>query len=194
MRYGASIALLVFFSLAVGLIGQSPAVSHAGAVQRDATLGDATVVLSGPWKFHIGDNMAWSQQDFDDSDWGTIDVTPPSGSVDAESGTSEFIPGWTSKGYSGYSGYAWYRLRINVVSSHGPLAIEMPIDVDDAYQVFVDGQQIGEFGKFTKHGVTAYLAQPRAFRLPRELRNGPMTIAVRMWMDSATPLCAPVQN
>jgi hypothetical protein len=70
---------------------------------------------------------------------------------------------------------------------HGPLAIEMPIDVDDAYQVFVDGQQIGEFGKFTKHGVTAYFAQPRAFRLPRKLRNGPMTIAVRMWMDSATP-------
>jgi hypothetical protein len=186
MRYGASIALM-FFSLAVGLIGQGPAVSHAGAVQLDATLGDATVVLSGPWKFHVGDNVAWGQQNFDDSDWGTIDLTPPPGPADEDLRPSGFIPGWTSNGYPGYSGYAWYRLRINVASSHGALAIKMPIDVDDAYQVFVNGKQIGEFGKFTNSHVTAYLAEPRAYRLPLEVRSGPMTIAVRMWMDSATP-------
>jgi hypothetical protein len=190
MRYGASIALM-FFSLAVGLIGQSPAVSHAGAVQLDAALGDSAVVLSGPWKFHVGDNAAWGQQDFDDSDWGTIDLTPLPGPADEDLRTSGFIPGWTSNGYPGYSGYAWYRLRINVASSHGALAIKMPMDVDDAYQVFVNGRQIGEFGKFTKGRVTAYLAEPRAFRLPLEVRSGPMTIAVRMWMDSATPFNSP---
>ena len=80
---------------------------------------------------------------------------------------------------------------INVANSHGALALKMPMDVDDAYQVFVNGKQIGEFGKFTKGRVTAYLAQPRAFRLPREVRSGPMTIAVRMWMDSATPFNSP---
>ena len=51
------------------------------------------------------------------------------------------------------------------VARHLPL--KMPMDVDDAYQLFVNGKQIGEFGKFTKGRVTAYLAQPRAFRLPR---------------------------
>jgi Stage II sporulation protein E (SpoIIE) len=192
MRYaGTSIALMVLVSLTAGLHGQSSAVSHAGAVQVDATLGDATVALSGPWKFHIGDNMAWREQGFDDSDWGTLDLTPPAGSVDPELGTSAYIPGWTTNGYPGYSGYAWYRLRINIENSHGKLAIKMPDDVDDAYQLFVNGKQIGEFGKFTKHGVTAYSTLPSAFRLPREIRSGPMTIAVRMWMDSATPFSAP---
>ena len=69
MRYaGTSIALLaVLFGLAVGLLGQhGSAASHAGAVQLESTLGDATVALSGPWKFHVGDNIAWRQQDFDD--------------------------------------------------------------------------------------------------------------------------------
>ena len=98
---------------------------------------------------------------------------------------------WTSNGYPGYSGYAWYRMRINVASSHGALAIKMPLDVDDAYQVFVNGRQIGEFGKFTKGRVTAYLAEPRAYLLPREVRSGPMTIAVRMWMDNATQFNSP---
>ena len=112
MRYGGtSIAWMVLFSLTFALNGQSPPLNHSGAVQLDATLGDSAVELSGPWKFHVGDNAAWSERDFDDSDWGTIDVTPPSGEVDEELRPSGFIPGWTSNGYPGYSGYAWYRLR-----------------------------------------------------------------------------------
>ena len=56
------------------------------------------------------------------------------------------MPGWTVLGDSGYSGYAWYRLKVNVQYdpglSAGGLEIKMPDDVDDAYQVFVDGQMI----------------------------------------------------
>jgi hypothetical protein len=192
MRYvGTSIVLIFLFSLATGLRGQTTAATRASDEPLQVTLGDGTSELSGQWKFQTGDNMAWAQRDFDDSEWKTIDLTPPAGTEDTALGASGFIPGWTSNGYPGYSGYAWYRLDVNVVSSHGELALKMPMDVDDAYQVFVNGKQIGQFGKFTKHGVTAYLAQPRAFRLPREIRNGPMTIAVRMWMDSATPFNSP---
>jgi hypothetical protein len=62
MRYmGTSIALLVLFNLTVGLNGQNSGVSHSGAVQLESTLGNATVALLGPWKFHVGDNMAWAQ-------------------------------------------------------------------------------------------------------------------------------------
>jgi hypothetical protein len=188
MRYvGTSIVLLLLFILATGLRGQSSTASHARDEPLQVTLGDGTSELSGAWKFHTGDDMAWAQRDFDDSGWGSIDLTPPAGSEDTALGSSGFIPGWTANGHPGYSGFAWYRLGINVVSSHGELALKMPMNVDDAYQVFVNGKQIGQFGRFTDHGVTAYLAQPRAFRLPRDVRSGPMTIAVRMWMDSATP-------
>ena len=188
MRYaGTSIVLLLLFSLTAGLQGQDTKAAPAGAVQLEATLGDGTVELSGPWKFHVGDDLAWAQQDYDDSSWGTIDVTPPAGSENVELGTSGYIPGWTGSGYPHHTGYAWYRLRINVQSSHGRLSIKMPDSADDAYQVYVNGKLIGELGEFTASGVTAYSTLPRAFRLPRDLRSGPMTIAVRMWMDSATP-------
>jgi hypothetical protein len=187
MRYrGTAIALVLFISLAARLHGQSSAASRTGAVQLESTLGDSTVALSGPWKFHIGDNMAWAQQDFDDSDWGTLDLTPPAATVDAELGTSGIIPGWTARGYPKYAGFAWYRLRISVHSSHGRLAIKMPDDFDDAYQVYVNGQLIGQVGKFGKHGVAYYSGLPSGFRLPPETSNGLMTIAVRMWMDRST--------
>jgi hypothetical protein len=155
------------------------------------TLGNAAVELSGPWKFHTGDNVAWAQPGFDDSGWAEMDLTPPPGTADATLGSSGYIPGWTDRGFAGYSGYAWYRLTIDVQGADDPLALKMPDNADDAYQVYVDGQQIGTFGKFTPHGVTAYSTLPRAFRLPPDIRSGRMTIAIRMWMDSATPFNSP---
>lgn len=67
----------------------------------------------------------------------------------------------------------------------------MPDAVDDAYQIFVNGRQLGEFGRFSGDRVTAYSGQPKAFVLPKDIRSGPLTIAIRMWMDSATPFNSP---
>lgn len=145
-------------------------------------LGESAVELTGPWKFHVGDDPAWAQPDVDDAGWDAVDMKSPDG---------EDIPGWTARGYPGYSGYAWYRLTLNVQDAAHPLALKMPDSVDDAYQVYVNGQQIGAFGKFTPRHVTAYIAQPRAFALPRGLRNGRVTIAIRTWMDGATPFNSP---
>jgi hypothetical protein len=142
------------------------------------TLGESTVELAGPWKFHVGDNPEWAQPDFDDSGWEDMDLTP---------GSSGLARGWTARGHAGYSGYAWYRLQVNVDGAKRSLALKMPDDFDDAYQVFVNGSRIGEFGKFTGHRVTAYISEPTAFRLPKSVRDGKLTIAIRMWMDSATP-------
>ncbi len=154
-------------------------------------LGASAAELGGLWKFQPGDDPSWARPDFDDSSWKTIDLTPPEGSGDATLGTSGYIPGWTSQGYPSHSGYAWYRLRVSVEGASRSLALKMPAFADDAYQVFVNGQQVGEFGKFREQHVTAYSTLPRAFPLPKSMRNGPMTIAVRMWMDSATPFSSP---
>jgi hypothetical protein len=118
-----------------------------------------------------------------------MDLTPPQGSHDPYIGSSGFVPGWTARGYPGYSGFAWYRLRVNLRDPvEGGLALKMPNDVDDAYQVYANGRFIGEFGHFSSKGVTNYIAQPRAFSLPAGIGSGPLTLAIRMWMDAHTPL------
>lgn len=188
------LALMLLLLAGKPVVAQDPAGSRTGAGASSIsriTLGDSAAELYGPWKFHTGDNMAWAGSEFDDSDWGSMDLTPPNGSADATLGTSGFIPGWTTHGYPGYSGFAWYRLRVEVQGSGARLALKMPDYVDDAYQVFVDGERIGEFGDFKEHGVTAYSALPRGFRLPSKVRAGVITIAIRMWMDSATRFNSP---
>jgi hypothetical protein len=140
-------------------------------------LGESSAKLTGPWKFHTGDNMDWARADLDDSGWSSMDLSKG--------------VGWTKLGYAGYSGYAWYRLRVNVQGAKHQLALQMPENVDDAYQLYVNGQLIGEFGKFTAHGVKAYPALPSSFSLPKGIKDGPITIAIRMWMDSATIFNSP---
>jgi Stage II sporulation protein E (SpoIIE) len=165
------------------------ALPNAIPAQSPIALGNATVELTGPWRFHTGDDPAWAQPEFVDSAWSTMDLTPPEGSYDPYRGINDFVPGWTAHGYPGYSGFAWYRLRVKLREPvAGGLAIKMPQDVDDAYQLYVNGQLIGEFGRFRGEHVTNYIAQPRAFTLPADTGGGPITIAIRMWMDPHTPL------
>lgn len=174
-----------------------PAVS---AAQSTITLGESAAGLVGPWKFHTGDNpQQWANPAFDDSSWGTISLLPKPMLIPAYRGatyrtTVIFAPGWTAQGYPGYSGYAWYRLKVTVNREHEdprdvgkPLAICIPPEFDDAYQIYVDGRLVGEFGKFTPKGVTWYLARPQMFTLDRDVPSGTtLTIAIRMWMSPAT--------
>jgi hypothetical protein len=106
-----------------------------------------------------------------------MDLTTPPGTE---------ATGWTQHGYPGYSGYAWYRLRVNVQGASHRLALKMPDQADDAYQVYVNGLLVGDFGKFNGKRVTAYPSLPEGFPFPRGVGNGTITIAIRMWMDPAT--------
>jgi hypothetical protein len=189
MRRCLPVLLLVAVWIGLAAAARSAVAEHASAPPPSISrikLGNSDADLNGPWKFRTGDNMAWAQPDFDDSNWGTMDLTAPGGA-----GTNDFIPGWTAMGYPGYSGYAWYRLQVDVQGTDSALALKMPHDADDAYQVFVDGKLIGEFGAFGKGHVTAYNSQPRGFPLPKSIRGGVITIAIRMWMDSATRFLSP---
>jgi hypothetical protein len=161
-----------------------PSNGNAGSADNPTRvkLGESAVELPGPWKFHIGDNPDWARPDFDDSSWEDMDLT---------AGENGPAPGWTARGHAGYSGYAWYRLAVDVEGASRSLALKMPDNFDDAYQVFVNGQRVGEFGRFTPHGVTAYSSLPTAFRLPKGVRNGKVFLAIRVWMDSATPFNSP---
>jgi hypothetical protein len=189
MRYRGLIVLLL---AACGAAQPSNAQTLSGTAPAPAaqfpdevvqvTLGASAVELAGRWKFQPGDNIAWADPALDDSGWKTIDLTP---------GTTGYIPGWTAQGFPGHTGYAWYRLHVNVENATRSLALKMPLNADDAYQVFVNGQKIGEFGDFADHHVRAYSTLPRGFPLPKDMKNGPLVIAIRMWMDSATPFNSP---
>ncbi len=140
--------------------------------------------------------MRWARPELDDSLWGTMDLTPPEGSYDPITGSSGFTPGWTSHGYKKLIGYAWYRMRVNVQSDTNPgesptLALTMPLNFDDAYQVYADGRLIGQFGDFNEKSVVFYNSQPRGFALPKDTHSGPVVIAIRFWMDPSTPLTNP---
>jgi hypothetical protein len=183
MRRAALMFMSLLCAVPFGAHAQSSASQPAAALPVTVKLGDSSAKLNGPWKFHAGDDMAWAQADFDDSAWGAMDLTIAPGTDEAA--------GWTKLGYPGYAGFAWYRLRVDVQGASHRLALKMPDQADDAYQVFVNGRLIGEFGKFNGPNVKAYNALPEGFPLPRGVGNGTITIAIRMWMDSATRFISP---
>jgi hypothetical protein len=185
----AALMLLLFLALLPNRAHAEEPVSRAGKMQTAPAvtplpikLGESSAQLTGPWKFRTGDDPAWAQPAFDDSTWDIMDLTSRPGAPDV---------GWTKRGYPDYAGFAWYRLRIDVQGANHRLALKMPDQADDAYQVYANGRLIGEFGKFKEHSVTAYPALPEGFPLPKGVGNGTITIAIRMWMDSATRFNSP---
>lgn len=164
------------------------AVTTPGGAVSTITLGQAIVPLTGPWKFQTGDDPHWADPDFNDTAWQPMDLTPPPDSVDPGLGTSGYIPGWTAKASPGYSGFAWYRLHIYVASDSPRLALLMPIDIDDGYQVFCNGQLLGGFGDFHHNPPRTYYGQPMVFTLPLAARIGKVqdiVIALRFYMKPA---------
>jgi Stage II sporulation protein E (SpoIIE) len=164
----------------------------------NVTLGPAMVTLNGPWKFRAGDSPSaaaiarsplWAQPDFNDADWKTIDLTPPPNSVDPGLGTTGYIPGWTSAVAPGHAGFAWYRLRVHVEAAGQSLSLLMPIDIDDAYQVYCNGRLVGGFGNFSGKQPRTYYGQPMLFYLPvaSTEKNGAadLVLALRFYMKPA---------
>jgi Stage II sporulation protein E (SpoIIE) len=178
--------------------GTAPAPVHAGSAQaRVITLGNSVIALDGIWKFHPGDSPwvngapEWAQPGYDDSRWAALDLTPQTGSVNLELGTTGFVPGWTRKGYPELSGYAWYRLRVRVTNPGQPIWLKMPDSFDDAYEVYANGQFIGHFGDFRRNHVTIYVDQPLSFALPASPSNGEIELALRFYMSPATQFSSP---
>jgi hypothetical protein len=186
----------------------------AAAAQPDntfahVTLGQSALPLYGPWKFTVGDSPIdpktgkplWAEPDFDDSHWEKVDLTPKDGAFDPFTGQSGYVPGWTAKGHPGYFGYAWYRIRIRLQARAGQeLALAGPADVDDAYQVFDNGELAGHFGDFRGGKPVVYYAKPKMFPLAQPGSAGAeigspaeqtRVLAFRLWMDPFDLAAAP---
>src|SRR6266487_2102837 len=151
------------------------------------TLGEAVVALNGPWRFHTGDNLRWSDRNFDDSTWEKVDLTAPPGARDNDVGLPGYVSGWGARGHAGCYGYAWYRLHLNVSLPAGEtLALAGPFAVDSAYQLYANGRLLGGVGDFSGSTPTAYSNhRPALFTLPPDVAGGgDIVLAVRVWMGS----------
>ncbi len=176
--------LVLFGCLFVLFSASSLPAQSAAAPQLNIALGHSAVALDGPWRFHIGDNPQWSRPDFDDSSWETTNVGAAANSFDPNMGRRGFVPGWTAKGHPEYSGFAWYRIRIRIRSADAPLSLLAPSNVDDSYQLFVNGRLLGSFGDFDRPLPSIYTTQPRMFRIPGSILqpDGTLDIAFRFYM------------
>ena len=85
--------------------------------------------LDGLWRFHTGDNPAWADPNFDDSQW------PLLRSNEA----------WGQQGYKNYGGFAWYRFTVAVPEGSRNWSIYLG-PMETGYQLFVDGRLAGSFG------------------------------------------------
>ncbi len=161
------------------------------------TLGNSVATLGHGWKFSPGDSPlmngspVWSQPGYDDSHWALMDLTPKPGSFDIQYGTAGFVPGWTRRGYPKLNGYAWYRLRLRIINPGEPLWLKMPLDFDDAYQLYANGRYVGQFGKFSANGVALYYSRAASYPLPPPDPDGNIVLAVRFYMSTATQFLGP---
>ena len=190
-RYSLWAAGLFFLAtLLIGLIFTRNAGAADALADPALALRNSVVPLNGPWKFHIGDDAHWAEPALDDSAWESVDLTPPANAHDDDVGLTGYVPGWQTRGHRGYSGYAWYRLRIATEAPPDEsLALIGPPYVDSAYQLFVNGRLLGEFGNFSGATPTVYgIHRPKLFPLrPGDLSdentNGSV-IALRVWMGA----------
>jgi hypothetical protein len=179
--------LMVFRCFMAMIVAAVACASGVAAQERmtpvDVTIGRSVTTLTGPWKFRVGDDARWARPDYDDSSWETVDLTAPPGAHDGDVGLSGYVPGWGAKGHRGYVGYAWYRLHLSL---HAPadmaLSLAGPPSVDDAYQIFLNGDLLGGSGDFTHAPPVAHSAQPHLFAVPTEVSGGGTLLAFRVWM------------
>jgi hypothetical protein len=128
------------------------------------TIGDGAVPLGGLWEFHSGDDPAWSSPTLDDSQWERLSADKP----------------WGEQGHANYTGFAWYRRFLDLTPAPGAssdLALLVP-HIDDAYEIYWNGQLIGRKGKMPPHPVWSLTAPPQTFDLGTNHKG---VLAIRVW-------------
>src|ERR1700723_111286 len=124
---------------------------------------EAVASLDGLWRFHTGDNPAWADPNFDDSQWPLLRADEA----------------WDDQGYKNYGGFAWYRFTVAVADGSRNWSIDLG-PMETGYQLYVDGRLAGSFGPILNS--RNYSASSRAFAVS-PAASGPHTfhIAIRAW-------------
>ena len=142
----------------------------SSALAQNINFNDARVPmtdLTGPWRFHAGDDPTWSAENFDDSSWSLLTA-----------GKS-----WSEQGYPRYSGVGWYRLRVTLPQNTRPLALYL-LAVDESCEIFANGERVGRIGKVPPNPAF-YLQFRNFFSIPASAMHPgqPLQLAIRVWLS-----------
>lgn len=138
--------------------------AHPVAPVSVETLGNGAIPLAGPWQFHAGDEARWAESGFDDGQWEQISADKP----------------WGAQTHENYTGSAWYRLHlvIDVAPGASPgVALYIP-PIQDAYEIYWNGQLVGRNGNLPPSPVWYWKPPPHTFGLGT-VHSG--VLAVRVW-------------
>ena len=167
LKISGAIARMLLLLIAVGF----PAAAQPAPPLVLNGLGRASAPLDGPWQFHLGDSPAYASPGLDDSSWQPV-----------QAGQS-----WETQGHPDYTGYAWYRRHL-ILSADGPadwtMALLLP-NVEDACDVYWNGDWVGSYGKTPPHPVWYWEPKPTAIPLGRA-QSG--VLAIRVWKAPYTLL------
>lgn len=90
--------------------------------------------LAEEWRFSRGDDAAWSDPEFDDSDWQS--VTLPESWESHDDYTEDFV-------------FGWYRQTVVVPAEWEGRPVRLIVgQIDDADKTFINGELVGETGRF----------------------------------------------
>jgi len=167
-RFLYPIAFLLLASGSVLLHAEqtSAVPSHPAAPLTLDGLGKGAVPLDGPWQFHMGDDPAWANPSFDDSQWEQLTADKP----------------WGVQGHQSYQGYAWYRRAISVTPAPGvspDFTLLIPA-IDDVYEIYWNGTLVGHLGTMPPHLYWLSAVPAQIYGLG-PIRTG--VLAVRVWKN-----------
>jgi len=174
-RLMAGIVVATLMGLAIVIVDLA-----SGGRPDPPALRAAATLLDGAWRFHTGDDPHWADAATDDSSWETIDMTASPGSHDGDVGLPDYVGGWMAHGHPGYHGYAWYRRAVTVPAGRAPWDILGPTLVEDGYELYWNGQLLGESGRLgTAPRVVG--TRPLRFALPADAPGTRGVLAVRTY-------------
>ncbi len=154
--------LVVFVAAALNAVRlASPPLLHAQTY--DATNLRKPVQMGMTWLVHAGDNPAYAQPGFEDSQWTRFDPHNSLKTIFPQSRPS----------------VVWYRLHLNVAPNQTGLALE-EWNLETAFEVYVNGQRLMRVGRvepYVPYTFDAYLLR----RIPdAAIATGSLVIALRV--------------
>jgi hypothetical protein len=158
--------MLLFRVALVALLTVVPAALPAPAQEVDASATGGPTSLAAPWRLHFGDDPAFAQPGFDDSNWTLHRIEKD----------------WASEGHKGYAAYAWYRMHVVLPGSSEPLAIAL-YPPANAIEVYIDGSLAGTLGRMRPEPAFAHLRTVYAIPVPATLHGRSVEVALRAWED-----------
>jgi len=166
-RFRLALLLLIAVFLIASAAPARAAVDSASPASRALVLdglGKGTAPIDGPWQFHLGDDAAWANPSFDDSGWEQLTADKS----------------WGAQMHPNYTGFAWYRKSIQISPAPGAspdVALMIPA-IDDAYELYWNGVEVGHLGTLPPHVVIYSGVPPQTFGLG-PVRTG--VLAIRVW-------------